>query len=295
MDKNHILQEYSRIIKEELKIKSIDTTYDNFWMLQHIISDANAIYGYTMQIAEVAKSSLLSRSYNKIYNLSDNAIAYESVGGHTNLVSALMDRALISTYGPDFGGANAGYPCTIDGFSYRDIMEAVRLHDLPENQIGDWPDNGSLDRNKKAALEQDFLQSFKTLYPDYENRFPSNDKALKLVANMDTRKYRTSDLLKAADKAAALIITLCYDSIGQPPMLHIDNPNLSKRDVEEMKICGSGEDGWYRASEMWAIDYFKLRKFNELDKDNFFTAIIVMYTLIVKGYWYTWREKDYFS
>ena len=46
---------------------------------------------------------------------------------------------------------------------------------------------------------------------------------------------------------------------------------------------------------MWAVDFFKMRKFNELDGSGFFTAIIVMYTLIVKGHWYTWREKDYFN
>ena len=296
MEKNHIFEEYTRIIEEERKLLSSRLPHGKDPWILSVIENAGVIYGSTLQIAESAKSSLLPRSYNKIYGLNCDSLAYESVGGHTNLMSALVDRALLFIYGPDFGTVRAGHPYTIDGFSYREIMEAVRLHDLPENQIGDWPDNGANDRSKKAALEQNFFREYQKLYPYYEQRYASNKNAIRLISAMDSHELPTSDLLKVADKAAALLITLCYDSIGKPPVMHKDNPNLSERDIAEMRICDEfSEDGYFKASEMWAVDFFKMRKFNELDGSGFFTAIIVMYTLIVKGRWYTWREKDYFN
>ena len=60
-----------------------------------------------------------------------------------------------------------------------------------------------------------------------------------------------------------------------------------------MEICGPHKSGFYKASEMWTIDHLKIRELIRLDDDGFFTALIVMYTLMVNGKWYSWREKDY--
>lgn len=60
-----------------------------------------------------------------------------------------------------------------------------------------------------------------------------------------------------------------------------------------MKMCERVTDYAYKASEMWTIDYLKIRKIVDLDTSFFFTAIVVMATLLVNKKWYDWREKDY--
>ncbi len=286
-----LLKEYERIMENEFHLKYSENTP----LVRGSIftTSATEVYRQVEQLAEVAKSSLLPRSYIKRYGLSESRIAYESVGAHTNLMAALIDRALCYYYGPDFGEPGSEWAHTEDNFSYRDIMEAVRIHDLPENKIGDWPDNGSSDPNKKAKLERLYLREFSQGY-DLRNSHVGH-QAIRLFELMDVESSVTGRLLKLADKTAALFITLCYDSAGAAPLIHISDPKLSERDRQEMQMCDYNKAGYHKASEMWAIDHFCIRKFCDLDDDSFFTAIIVMYTLMVNGKWYSWREKDYLT
>ena len=39
--------------------------------------------------------------------------------------------------------------------------------------------------------------------------------------------------------------------------------------------------------------YLQMRKLVQYDDTGFFTALIVMYTLQIHNYWYSWREADY--
>lgn len=283
-----IFDEYRRIIDNENRLKGIKMFSGD----SAILYSAPDVYHLAKQMAEIAKASLLPRGYIKRYNLSDAAIAYESIGAHTNLVMALVDRALSYYYGPDFGEPTSKWQYTTDGYSYREIMEAVRIHDLPENRIGDWPDNGSTNKNKKTRLEQRYFKRFTRTYPPNEDKLVGS--AMELFRKMDDPLSRTGRLLKLADKTAALIITLCYDDANASPIIYVSDPNLSARDSKEIEMCDWNRAGYHKASEMWTIDHFRIRKFIYLDDDNFFTAIIVMYTLMVNhGKWYSWREKDY--
>ena len=60
-----------------------------------------------------------------------------------------------------------------------------------------------------------------------------------------------------------------------------------------MRICERLDGNYRRASEMWTIDYLKLRRRIQFDDSGFFTSILVMYTLMVNKTWYNWRERDY--
>ena len=288
-----ILTEYQRIMENEARVNKPP----EFFLPGSIPSSASVlsateVYKMTLQIAEIAKSCLVPRGYVERFNLNDSEIAHESVGAHTLLVMTLVDRALSHYYSPEFGNKDTcEWPITLDGYSYREIMEAVRIHDLPENEIGDIPDNGSFDRGKKDKLEYAYLRQFSEAYPDHEKDLAHF--SLELFTQLGKRRSNTGRLIFLADKAAALIISLCYDSIGMSPVIHENDSTLSKRDIQEMEPCDYCRNGYYKGSEMWAVDYFHIRKFAELDHDGFFTAIIVMYTLIVNGRWYSWREKDY--
>ena len=103
-----ITREFIRIIFNEAGLTK------NLWD----IPSSNEMTGIVYYITEVAKSSLVLRSYNSIYGLTRNEIAYESVGAHTNLMAALVDRALNYYYRSEDDLAKEGY-------TYREIMEAV--------------------------------------------------------------------------------------------------------------------------------------------------------------------------
>ena len=273
-----IFEDYKRIMEAEKSLSG------KAWQ----VPDAKELAFIVTQLAHIAKNSLVLRSYNLRYGLTKRNVAFESVGGHTNLVSALIDRALSEIYGEDFEFVE-----TPDGYSYREIIEAVRRHDLPENETGDIPDNGNRDEAEKLRLERLFQKKFSHLSPRREAKFEKS--VCRLLKEMDEKSSETGRLLFLADKTAALFMTLCYDDVGHPPLMKQKSRHASNRDREEMALCDRHENHACYASEMWAIDYFKMRSLIDFDDAGFFTAVIVTYTLMINKRWYEWRERDYLN
>ena len=242
------------------------------------------IYDIVWRIFETARSSTVSRSYNVSYNLTKLDYTLESVGAHTNLVTEIATEALDFHYG--------GFSRTCDGYTYRDVIEAVRLHDLPENEMGDLADNGSRDESEKHFHELKYLRAYLDTYPNHVRVVKKN--AWKLLDNMEKQDSPTGKLIYLSDKIAALLVTLCLDSLDLSPIILEDSPYASDRDRQEMAMCDFGSNlHAHRASEMWAVDFFVMRNLVRFDEDFFFTAILVMGTLMVNGIWYSWREKMY--
>jgi len=285
----NFLSEYRRIMSEEFKLKYKEV--GGMLMMESLCFDVEEISGLLYRIRQTLKLSLLPRSYISRYGLSAEEIAHESVGAHTNLVMDLISEALSYWYGPDFGRPGGNWLETVDGFSLAEIMTAVLIHDKAECEIGDIPDNGGFDPKEKAALEEEYYYEYFATYPPRCEDFKR--RVWELLRKMSDPYSETGRLLHVADKAAAILITLAYDEAGHPPMRSIDSSGLSERDKEEMLMCDFSENGYRKASEMWTIDHFHIRKFSNLDDTGFFTALIVMYTLEVNGRWYDWREKDY--
>lgn len=271
-----VFEEYRRVMADEKRLSG------RAWQ----IPDAKELSFIVAQIAHVAKNSLVLRSYNIQYGLTKKNVAYESVGGHTNLMLALVDRAMSFRYGEDFEFVE-----TPDGYSYREIVEAVRRHDLPENEIGDIPDNGARNEEKKRRCESLFFKKFSHLSPSREGHFEKSVNSL--LSAMEKKDSETGRLLYIADKTAALFMTICYDEVGRSPGMKIRSRRASERDRKEMEMCDNRKNGVCRASEMWAIDYFKMRSLVDYDDTGFFTAVIVMYTLMIHKDWYKWRTEDY--
>lgn len=266
-----ILSRFRYIMAEESKL--------NNW----VIPSAEEIFNTVEQIKEFAYAGTVMRSYNRRYGLTDNTISYESDGAHTNLMAAIVDRALLYQDTPHVFIPNE--------YTYREIMEAVRRHDLPENISGDVPDNGDRDELAKRTFERSFQDTFsKKTQPIH---CATEQKIIQLLREMDNKSSATGKLIYVADKVSALIITLCYDSIGYSPMLKLSDPSLSQRDKNEMSTCDNIIDNACLASEMWTIDYFKERRIVQYDETGFLTAIVIMYTLQVHDYWYSWREQEY--
>lgn len=253
----------------------------------HIPSmSAQEILNITDQIMCFTESATVLRACATHYGLTRDTVAYESVGAHTNLVCAIVDRALSYEYGPYFEK-------TEDNFTYREIMEVIRRHDLPENETGDTPDNGARDEKAKLSTEHSYLRMFAKESPSREVDFEKHIKQLQ--HNMEEKFGFTGKLLYAADKVAAILMVLCYDSEGISPILDTRQPNLSRRELAEIKICTQTyKTGTFcKASEMWTIDYFKIRKIYQYDTTGLITAILIMCTIITNRKWYGWREKDY--
>ena len=266
-------KEYERIMQEEARITGKN------W----ITPPVREVFKTVKQLDQIAESSSVLRSYNNRYGLTRSKHAYESVAAHTNLCMAMLDRCLSYMYGPDMD--------LPDIYSYRELMEALRRHDLPENQIGDIPDNGEAENSGKRTTETIYFNAFTSYSPLREHFFEENVN--RLLNEMEDKSSFFGKMLYATDKTSALFITLWHDKVGRHPLMHPHSRKVSGRDFSEMQICDDKINGCCRASEMWAIDYFKMRELEQYDDTGFFTALIVAYTLMVNGRWYIWRENDY--
>ena len=262
------------------------------------------------QAAEVAKGSLVPRGYLKSYGLGAGVVRitgadnkeyetiFESVGAHTNLVTTLTTLALRRQYGAHFGDPHSENVMTTDGYYFPEILEAVRIHDLPENFFGDIPDDGTGDADAKACLETNFFDSFERTYPDGEAELAA--RARKLFREVSKKSSPTGRLVYSADKASAVFNNLVLDLMELLmgggtlyPRKSIDDPTNTNRDRLEIAACEDREGEWVRGSEMWTVDYFLGRKLVQYDDTGFFTALIVAATLMIHGKWWQWRVEDY--
>ncbi|MBR2998370.1 HD domain-containing protein [Candidatus Saccharibacteria bacterium] len=271
-----ILKDFSRIMENEALLTGRD------WP-KH---DPKVIFKISKQIMEVAMNSFVLRGYNGRYGLTmpTQTCAYESVGAHANLLSEIVDAYLSYFYGEDVETHSLGY-------SYRTIMKAVRRHDLPENVIGDIPDNGSRDPAEKRQDELQYYQEFAAFALDHEVQ--TEAAVAKLLSEMEDRSTPAGQMLYCADKVSANIITLCYDKRGTPPRMKHNTHFASDRDKREMAVCDDQRFSSCKASEMWTVDFIRERRITRYDEFGFFVALLVMITLIVNNKWYSWRESDY--
>lgn len=282
-----LFNEFYRIIANEKYASNGVVTMPN--------CPAPEVLGIVQQLECVIKSSFVPRCCTTRYgHFPPKQLAPESVSAHTNLMQVIIDRVLSYEYGPYFEK-------TEDGFVYREIMEVARRHDLPENAIGDIADNGNRNDKELARAERAYLRAFAQASPSREAVF--EDRVRQLQCNMDEKRGFSGRLLYAADKVSAILVTLGYDAEDQPPTMTTNFEDASAKETKSMALCEfrtqkTGKIGEYeicKASEMWTIDYFKIRKLYQYDDTGLITAILVMYSLVVNGKWYAWREADYES
>lgn len=283
----------------DIKTYDLFNEYDNAMSGEEKISGgsfviptcpAQEVLGIVQQLECVAKSSTVLRCCSTRYgSLNPNQIGPETVAAHTNLMQVIVDRVLAYHYGPLF-------TVTSDGnFTYREIMEVIRRHDLPENVIGDIADNGNRDDVNLRHIEQSYLYNFAKASPRRDVH--SEEKIRSLQYNMDNQIGFTGQLLYVADKMSAIFATLEYDCNGSSPTMSTAFSGASRKEAKAMELCEfystSGQDKICRASEMWTIDYFKFRKLYQYDNTGLISAILIMKSIIANGRWYSWRKLDY--
>ena len=282
-----IANEFKRIMAHEAKLHD--------W-LDYTPPNPDYFYRIAALTAEISRNSTVLRSYNNFYRVTDNQIAYESDAGHTLLATWLMLCYL--SYNQKTSYTNE--------FLFSFIFTML-IHDLPENIIGDIPDNGDYDILSKQRAELSYWSDLLELLPkDRQNLAPYILSVLTGMSDPDTEERRFCYL---ADKVSAPIATLTQDYLAKlahdhpdtisqayldiSPRKHFTDPGVSERDLGEMLLCDYDAGGYYKASEMWTIDFLHARKIADHDHSGFFTALLVMYTLMINGGWYNWRRKDY--
>ena len=272
MTKNHLLKEYQKAIKKE--------------GLQVSVS-ADELYGIMLQLSEIAYSILVPRSYSTRYNLTTHSDVFESVASHSFFLENLVDNALTFLYGPDFNH-------TLDGFTYREVLQAVRRHDLPENVITDIPDNGNRNDEFLAWQENYYWSEFAKESPRRET--DTEDRVMFLLK--DSRfgfTTTTGSMIHAADKASAIFVNLCLEEKGCPPIMATDDPQASKIEYDIMQKCErhlhKDNKRYCFASEMWTKFFFQHNN-HKLDYGKYFTALLIMKTIAVTGKWYDHKQTD---
>ena len=279
-----ITSQYEEIIKKELTLKASQHTrnvidIDSFFILQF---PEEQIKGTALRLLEIAKNSTVLRCGNVLGHLTNDTIAYESDGAHTNLVRAMVKYAMDFIYG---WGANS------PNFYREEIDEAALIHDLPENITGDIPDNRNRDEAKKVQTESAYIEEFmKKAKP----RKPMHaHQVKKLLRQMEDKSTTEGRILYCADKLSAIIMMLVLDHLELFPYAFPGEKSISKISDEELSFCTKRLDGSVLLSDAWTIDFLHGRKLNQYDDYSFFTAILIMTTLLVKGEWYDWRYKQY--
>ena len=270
-----VKEQYQRIMQAEKVLADRDWQFPDYIEMRRV----------AVQVLELAGLNLTSRSFNQRYGGFRQKNTLESVGGHTNLMLGMVMRALRFQYGPNFDR-------TDDGYTVHEIVEAVQRHDQPEIYTGDIADNGERNEDDKLRRERSYHEYYRELSPERDCDFEL--KVMHLLFEMDEKISETGRLLYVADKVAANIITLYYDWAGIVLAMGPRNLAASERDKFEMQYCDYARNRRFYASEMWAVDYFKARELVRYDETGYFTALLVMCTLLVNNNeWYTWRECDY--
>lgn len=266
---------YERIMKNERNLQ------DRTWYYRILSSDK--IIDELQYIKKFIKPGTIPRSYNhERYGKQHFEVAPESVGAHTFAMLALVNKALDFIYGDNFKLTNENY-------DRREILEAVMRHDLPENKIGDIPDDGNRDDKAEGRAEKIYWKNLGLYNSDKAFEL----KVYKLLREMQNKSSDAGRLIHVADKTIAILRTLYEDKLGVPAEMSIDYEYASELDKKAMAICDNIVEGKCRASEMWTISFFKLKQNILYDRTGYFTALIVMMTLEVNGKWYDWRAKEY--
>ena len=271
-----IYSEYSRVFDKEIRASDIQN------ICQPLLQKPNLIANITRRLLEIAKNSTVLRCGSRIGHLTVSRIAYESDAAHTNLFRTLANYCLDLTY---------GWGVDTPLYSRREIDEAILIHDLPENETGDIPDNGSRDENEKLANDHAYFEDFLSLYSINEEGHCYYIK--KLLNEMESKSTEEGRILYLADKLSAILMMLCYDDLGLYPYAHYDDPDISDINKAEIKLCEMRYNEGYLLSEIWTVDFLFARELTRYDDTGFFTAVIIMATLLVHGKWYDWREKQY--
>ncbi len=271
-----ILKDFFKIICREMELINPSKEHYNLY-------DGAYFRNVATRILESAISSTKLRCCGPMGRLTKDTIAYESVAAHTNLVGTITDYALDYIYGNDIMEPH---------YSRRSIFEAIRMHDLPENITGDTPDNSMRDEMKKIQEDMNYYYNYISLQSD---NIVYRADAIQLLEEMQNHSSPEGRIIYLADKLAAILMTLCYDKLGLFPSASFKEPNISPRNEDAMYMCDNVvENNRYLLSEIWTIDFLVQRKLTEFDETGFFTALLVMSTLIChEGKWYDWREADY--
>ncbi|MBQ3432760.1 HD domain-containing protein [Candidatus Saccharibacteria bacterium] len=275
-----ILYDYQWIMQREAKLYYMKS-YQPDNRFSHTTNPLD-IQNVAYRILEIAYNSTIMRAGNVVGHLTNSLLSYESDGAHTNLVRSLVKYAMDDTYG--WGNHSPRYDRS-------EIDEAATIHDLAENETGDIPDNRNRDEVKKLQHENNYFNTFLAAYNPSMVHHSANIE--QLLHEMQDKTSPEGRMLYTADKASAIIMMLTYDKIGLCPKVYPGEPTIAKISPFEIAMCTKQPDGSMLLSELWTLDYLYGRKLIQFDDTGFFTAIIVMATLIVHEDWYTWRENHY--
>lgn len=258
------------------------------------------VYNTVAKSLEYAGSEYNPSSYNQKAGTTKEKNTAESVAAHSFVMERLTKMVLEILYKDDIEN---GRKLKDTGHTLDEVTEAASRHDLPENLISDIADNGSFNRDEIAEAEQKYWEN----YSKYSLRSPEYERNVnQLLDEMNAKSTVLGQILYLSDKVSRLISTLTSDFLSRKediqrdhfsdvksPRMWEKDESLSIRDRKEMELCDSNENGYYKASEMWTVDFLHIRRISRYDHTGYFTAILIMATLAVNAMWYKWRENDY--
>lgn len=261
--------------------------------LDPVLNDPELVYSLTQVLMETAENSKVLRSGEIQSGNTKDTRAYESDGAHVNLVQMLVSLYIETMlYRKIPFRYILGHPNVFIKRLYRrftwphwSIIEAViKMHDFPENEFNDIPDNGTRNETLKRNEERFYLEKLE----DYYIKIYGERKAKKIFQlHYKFAKHSTplGRVIYCADKIAAPLYFINSDGSGERSYVSRKEVEKSETNKQSAKLCEETEQG-ILTSLLWLADYLYTRKLIKYDEDMFFTAIAVMMTLIVYGEWF---------
>lgn len=215
------------------------------------------ILSQVVQLFEIADASIIPETYIKKYHLRTDEHTLESIYTQVNLVYAIFSRALANlSYHVDLSEDKTDdYQLKkLSHYTLGEIIEAIILYYLPNNQT-----------SSSSELLKD-------IRPDGS-----------LIGQM----------LYLSSKTAVIITALIYDSRNLSVKMSIEQCAAFSQGYFGITRCDFHKDNYYKSSEVRTMDFFEIRQLTKCDHTGYFTAIIIMATLIVNNTWYAWRKIAY--
>lgn len=163
-----------------------------------------------------------------------------------------------------------------------DYLDMLRLHEMGENVLGDWPDNGNRDEKAKDQAEFAYLSTYLKFYPD-----AYRDKMLIIFKEMQTKATERGRTLYCLDKTEAILQNLIYEAQGRGGDLDKRLTFIAEsttRDQWEYEMTGST-----KPADMWSFGFFK--KCAEYEHIKVFKDIIIAAALDIRGEPFAWLDK----
>lgn len=174
------------------------------------------------------------------------------------------------------------YPGLIPASQMALSMLVALVHEIGETELGDIPDDGLRDENKKRAIEHEVLQGLISDLPPFFRR-----RILIGFTELQARTTERGRIMYCLDKLETILQGLIYESEGRGGDYHykMKQRRISQQDRNNIRDTGS-----CKLVDIWSKHF--LEKIADFPEAPIFTDILRAAVVDIRGEWFSWYEES---